>query len=157
LVDQAREASGQIVLPTARLEFNPPRRTLVNFDTWFWAQGLTGRQLRGTSAFGLVAIATPGRLEVTPGDGSDQFSCVWVTAKSDRCAYAYRRSSVGGPLIGPNGGPAYRATGRATWTLRFEDNGTPVTIPDAPTKISGPEMTSAVEVAEVQTLVTSAG
>jgi len=141
-------------LPTARLEFNPPRRTLVNLDTWYWAQGLTGAELRGTSAFGLVAIATPGRLEVTPGDGSASFTCAWVTAKSDRCLYTYRRASVGGPLTGANGRPAYEATGRATWTLRFEDNGAPVTIDGAPTEINGPAMTSAVEVSEVQTLVT---
>ncbi len=156
LVDQAREAFGQIVLPTATLAFNPTKRTLVNLDTWFWAQGLTGAELRGTSAFGLVAVATPGQLRVTPGDGFAPFTCAWVTAKSDACAYAYRRSSVGGPVRALDGSPAYEATGKATWKLRFEDNGAPVTIPGAPTELTGPSMTAAVEVAEVQTIVTGA-
>ena len=59
LVDQAREAFGQLEVPKAKLVFNPTARTLVNLDTWFWAQDLSGEELRGTSAFGLVAVATP--------------------------------------------------------------------------------------------------
>lgn len=67
LRDQAVEATGQIKMPSAVLSFNPTARTLVNLDAWFWAQGLHGGELRGSSAFGLVAVATPARLEVTPG------------------------------------------------------------------------------------------
>jgi hypothetical protein len=156
-VDQAREAMGLIVLPPATLSFNPTARTLVNLDTWFWAQGLSGRDLRGTSAFGLVAVATPARLVVTPGDGSAPVTCRWATFKSDRCAYAYRRSSAGGPVLGHKGAPAYEASARALWTVRFEVNGAPVTIAGAPTVLSGLPMTTAVEVAEVQTVVTRAG
>jgi hypothetical protein len=156
LVDQAREASGLIVLPKGTLVFNPPTRTLVNVDTWFWAERLSGRELRGTSAFGLVAVATPGRLEVTPGDGSAPLSCEWVTTKSDTCSYPYRHSSVGGSVVGPDGRPAYQASARATWTLRFEVNGVPTEVPGAPTALPGPQMTTAVVVDEVQTLVTEA-
>lgn len=156
LVDQAREAFGLIELPTAALVFNPPGRTLVNVDTWFWAEGLSGGELRGTSAFGLVAVATPDRLEVTPGDGSATFSCEWVTTKSDTCSYPYRHSSVGGSGLGPDGRPAYRASAKATWTLTFEVNGAPTPVPGAPTVLRGPSMTTAVVVDEVQTLVTGA-
>lgn len=156
LVDQAFEAFGQLVVPTASLVFNPPGRTLVNLDTWFWAQGLTGAELRGSSAFGLVAVATPGTLVITPGDGSAPLSCSWVTVKSDVCAYAYRRSSAGGSARSPSGAPAYQATGEANWTVRFEQNGAPVVIAGAPTELAGPGMTAAVVVAEVQTIVTGA-
>lgn len=154
LVDQAREAFGRLVVPTGTLVFNPTARTLVNLDTWFWAQGLTGAELRGSSAFGLVAIATPGQLTITPGDGSAPVVCSWVTAKSDRCAYPYQRSSVGGSVRGPSGAPAYEATGRATWSVRFENNGAPVSIAGVPRELRGPGMAAAVEVAEVQTIVT---
>jgi len=154
LVDQAREAFGQLVVPKATLVFNPPGRTLVNFDTWFWAQDLSVAELRGTSAFGLVAVATPGTLVITPGDGSAPLSCSWVTVKSDACAHAYRRSSVGGSVRGASGAPAYEASGKATWTVRFEQNDAPVVVAGAPTELTGPELTVAVVVAEVQTLVT---
>jgi hypothetical protein len=157
LLVQSQEAIGQIALPTARLAFNPTARTLVNLDTWFWAQGLDKQVRQGSSAFGLVAIATPRGLEVTPGDGSAMFPCAWVTSKSDRCSYPYRHSSVGGSARGRDGWPAYKAAIRATWTLRFEQNNRPVTIEGAPAVLRSPDMTAPVEVAEVQTLVTSAG
>jgi hypothetical protein len=156
LVDQAREAFGQLVVPKASLVFNPTGWTLVNVDTWFWAQGLSGAELRGTSAFGLVAVATPDKLVVTPGDGSAPLVCSWVTVKSDACAYPYRRSSVGGSVRGTSGGPAYEATGKATWRVRFEQDGAPVPIEGAPTVLTGPGMTTPVEVTEVQTIVTGA-
>jgi len=156
LVDQAGEAFGQLKVPKAKLVFNPTARTLVNLDTWFWAQDLSGDELRGSSAFGLVAVATPNELVITPGDGSAPFTCGWVTVKSDACAYAYRRSSVGGSLRGLSGAPAYEASGRATWTVRFEQDGVPVPIAGAPTELTGPELTAAVVVAEVQTLVIGA-
>ena len=60
MVERSQAAFGQLGVPPARLAFNPTRRTLVNLDTWFWAQNLTGQPVRGTSARGLVAVATPG-------------------------------------------------------------------------------------------------
>jgi hypothetical protein len=154
---RATEAVGRIELPKAALEFNPMARTLVNLDTWFWAAGLSGQELRGTPALGLVAIAAPSKLTVDPGDGSAPFTCEWVTAKSNRCRYTYRHSSAGGSLRGSSGAPAYQATGTATWTLRFERNGASLPISGAPPVLTRPVGTTAVEVAEVQTLVTSAG
>ncbi len=154
MVEQSQAAFGRLVVPPATLVFNPTKRTLVNLDTWFWAQGLTGQQVRGTSALGLVAVATPGQVQVTPGDGSAPFTCPWVTSRSERCAHVYRRSSVGGSVRGLDGEPAYQASGVATWSVRFELDGAPVQIPGAPTELTGPVMTSAVQVAEVQTVVT---
>jgi hypothetical protein len=157
LRDHAVEATGQIKMPSAVLSLNPTARTLVNLDTWFWAQGLHGGEMRGSSAFGLVAVVTPARLEVTPGDGSAVLTCPWVTVNSDRCAYAYRHSSVGGTALGQDGAPAYEASAQAFWSLRFELNGAPIQIAGAKSELPGPVMTTAVEVAEVQTIVTGTG
>ena len=157
LLDQSVEATGQIQMPSAVLSFNPTARTLVNVDTWFWAQGLKGRVLQGSSAFGLVAYATPDRLEVDPGDGLAMPPCGWVISKSDRCSYPYWRSSIGGTARGPNGVPAYQASAHAVWTLRFELNGEPVVIAGAEPELRGPEMTAPVVVLEVQTIVTGTG
>ena len=157
LRDHAVEATGQIKMPSAVLSFNPTARTLVNLDTWFWAQGLHGGEMRGSSAFGLVAVVTPARLEVTPGDASAVLTCPWVTVKSDRCAYAYRHSSVGGTALGQDGAPAHEASAQAFWSLRFELNGAHIQIAGAKSELPGPVMTTAVEVAEVQTIVTGTG
>ena len=154
LVERSQAAFGQLGVPPATLAFNPTRRTLVNLDTWFWAQSLTGQPVRGTSALGLVAVATPRDLQVTPGDGSAPFTCPWVTARSERCAHVYRRSSVGGSARGLDGGPAYQASAVATWNVHFEVDGRPMPIAGAPTELTGPRMTAAVQVAEVQTIVT---
>jgi hypothetical protein len=67
------------------------------------------------------------------------------------------RSSVGGTARGLDGAPAYEASAQAFWSLRFELNGVPKVIAGAPSELPGPVLTAAVEVAEVQTLVTSAG
>jgi hypothetical protein len=164
LIDQAREALGHLKAPSATLAFNPTTRTLVNLDTWFWADGLTPKELRGTPAFGLVAVATPDRLEVTPGDGSATRTCPWVTMKpkvpADQpgpCSYAYWRSSIGGSARGPNGAPAYKASAHAVWKVRFERLGAPVIIAGAPDELTGPEMTAPVVVVEVQTIATGTG
>ena len=82
--------------------------------------------------------------------GIEVLTCPWVIAQSDRCAYAYRRSSVAGTAFGLNGAPAYEASARAIWTLRFELNGAPIPIAGAQSELPGLPMTTAVEVAEVQ-------
>jgi hypothetical protein len=155
-LDQSVEATGRIDMPKATLSFNPTVRTLVNLDTWFWAQDLKAEPLRGTGAFGLVAVATPKKLEIRPGDGS-VLPCGWVIAKSDGCPHVYQRSSAGGPVRAPDGRAAYQASGTAIWSLHFELGGVRVIIPGARTELRGPEMTSPVVVAEVQTLVTGTG
>jgi len=158
LAEQATEAIGKIVLPTPTLRFNPTNRTLVNLSTWFWAEDLSTKVLQGSSAFGLIAYATPVGLEVNPGDGSGPFPCAWVTTESDSCAYRYRRSSLGGSALGLNGRPAYPATATATWKLTFENHGDPIPAPaGAPSQLHSDATGSAVVVDEVQTIVTSTG
>lgn len=156
-LDQSLEATGRIDMPEATLSFNQTVRTLVSLDTWFWAHGLKGEPLRGSGAFGLVAVATPDRLEIRPGDGSAVRRCAWVIAKSDGCSYAYRRSSAGGSERALDGRAAYQASGTAIWSLHFELGGATVIIPGAQTELRGPEMTAPVVVAEVQTIVTGTG
>jgi len=164
LAVQATEAIGRIQLPTPTLRFNPTNRTLVNLDTWFWAEGLDGQVRKGSSALGLIAYATPDRLEVTPGDGSAMPPCPWVAVRpqvpADQkgpCSHAYFRSSIGGSARGPNGAPAYRASARAFWTLRFELEGVPTPVPGAPLELHRDVTSAPVVVVEVQTIVTSVG
>ena len=154
LQEQALTAFGALRPPTAQLRFNPDHRTLVYLDTWFWAEGLSAGPLTGSSAFGLVARATPDHLELDPGDGSGPTTCPWTTSRSAQCSYVYPRSSVSGSTHGDDGQPAFAATARPVWTVTFAVNGTPVTIPGAPTELKGPTSTAAVEVAETQAIVT---
>jgi hypothetical protein len=136
---------------------NPTTRSLVTLPTWFWADGLTGGALTGSSAFGLVAIATPDHLEVDPGDGSDTVSCPWATRRSDTCSVAYERSSAGRGTTTVAGHDAFAATAEPVWRVAFELNGTPVNIPGAPTELRGPATDAAVWVAESQALVVDRG
>jgi hypothetical protein len=156
LAAQALTAIGQLHIPAPQLAFNPPNRTLVGIPTYFWAANAPGGDLTGSSAFGLVAIATPDHLVVDPGDGSGAQNCPWVTsesAASQSCTYTYLRSSVNGSAT-HDGQPAYAATVTASWNIRFEDGGTPVTIPGVQTTITSAAAISAVPVAEVQAIVT---
>jgi hypothetical protein len=156
LAAQAVTAIGQLNIPVPHLAFNPPGRTLVGIPTYFWAENAPGGELTGSSAFGLVAIATPDHLVVDPGDGSGAQNCPWVTsesAASQDCTYTYLRSSVNGSAS-HDGQPAYAATVTASYTIRFEDGGTPVNIPGVQTTITSAAATSAVPVAEVQAIVT---
>ena len=53
-----------------------------------------------------------------------------------------------------NGEPAYLASVTAVWTLSFEINGTPVTIPNAPATLTSEASTAPVHVAEQGSVVT---
>jgi hypothetical protein len=149
----AQIAFGELVFPEYTLTFNPPRRTYVNLDTWWWAQGATTEELIGTAALGVRALATPNRMEVDPGDGSGVFSCEFVTAKSDDCTYTYRRASVRGSAAADDGSPAYPARMRLVYDVRFEVDGTPLTLDDLPTSFSSPWQDQPVPVREIQTVV----
>jgi len=154
LQEQAQTAFGQLQVPGATLTVNPTTRTLVSLDTWFWAGGLSADELTGSSAFGLVAIATPDHLELDPGDLSGDVPCDWVTERSDTCSYAYPISSEANGTTTVDGHGAYAASGQAVWEVNFEMNGNPVTIPGSPTELRGPPMNAAVRVNEVQSVVT---
>ena len=66
LAEQAQTAFGKLTPAVGTLASNPRTMSLVTLPTWFWADGLQG-DLTGSSAFGLVAIARPQSLQVTPG------------------------------------------------------------------------------------------
>ncbi len=155
IITQARQALGEIDLPGFTLAFNPPQRTIVTLDTWWWVDGPTDAEIVGSSAFGVVAIATPSRVEVDPGDGSAVLTCPFATAASEACSYVYRRASVAGSATAAEGSPAYAAQARLVYDIRFEDAGAPITVPGVPTQLESPWANTAVPVAEIQSLVTS--
>lgn len=154
LQQQSRTAIGELDLSMPALRTSPEGRTLVNFPTWFWLEDAAEEQT-GSSAFGLVAIATVQELRIDPGDGSEAFSCPWVTSSRqarEKCTFGYTRASYDGAASW-EGKPAHLASASAEWTLRFEMNGNPVTIPGAPATLEGPASTTPIRVDEVQTLV----
>lgn len=156
LAQQAQTAIGRIDLVLPPLRTSPDGRTVVNVPTWFWVDG-AAPELVGSSAFGLVAIATAQDLRVDPGDGSAPFACPWVSSAEEAeadCSYAYRRASYDGPAR-HEGRPAFEASVSTVWALRFEVGGRAVEVPGAPTTLEGPASTAVVRVDEVQTVVRS--
>jgi hypothetical protein len=156
LIVQARQAIATLRIPRVGLAFNPPGRTIVGIDTWWWATGTTARARHGTSAFGLVATATPTTVSIDPGDDTDPTTCPWTTTRTaaeHHCHTTYTTSSTTGPLS-VRGRPAYRATITPTWQITFTNDGTPITFPDLDTTIDGPPTTTPVPVYEIQTIVT---
>ncbi len=157
-LEQAQEAIGNIDLGQPTVNVSPAARTLVNLDTWFWVTGQQ-EQVSGSSAFGLVAIATFRSLSVNPGDGSDGIRCPFTASRgaAERdCFYTYKASSRrGGAEV--NGRPAFRATARIVYDLRFEVGGNEVTVAGAPTTLEGPVGAVSVRVDEVQSTVTDIG
>lgn len=154
LRQQSRTAIGNLDLSIPELRSSPNGRTLVNLPTWFWLEGAADEQT-GSSAFGLVAIATIKRLRIDPGDGSEAFSCPWVTSSKQarkQCTFGYQRASHDGEASW-QGEPAHLASATAQWSLRFEMNGSPVTVPGAPATLDSPASTMPIRVDEVQSLV----
>ena len=152
LAERAEQAFGALHTPAFSIEFNPPVRAVVGLDTWFWASTGTTGQITGTEALGVVAIGTPNRLELDPGDGSGVVSCPWTTAESAACSHLYDRSSAGQPA-GPDGTPAYTARMRLIYDVRFELDGGPLGIAGLPTALESAWQEVAVPVAEVQAIV----
>ncbi|WP_167008203.1 hypothetical protein [Mumia sp. ZJ430] len=152
--EQALEAIGRIDLATPVINISPQNRTIVNLDTWFWATGQQQTQT-GSSAFGLVAIATFEHLVVTTGDGNT-LTCEAASTREEAqrdCRHAYNRASVGGSER-VNGRPAYAVTVESLYSLTFEVNGAEVVVPGAPTTLTSPTATAALRVDEVQSVVT---
>lgn len=156
LLEQAQTAIGRINLGTPEIHVSPSGRTLVNLDTWFWATGQQ-RTATGSSAFGLVAIATFRGMSVDPGDGTGTFTCGWTTSAAEakqNCHHEYLRASVRG-TESVGGRPAYGVRVTAVYDLRFEMNGAPIpAIAGAPVTLDAPPAQSALRVDEVQTKVT---
>lgn len=149
---EAVQAFGQLVAPDFDLAFNPPAKSYVTLDTWYWAEGATDGELEGTSAAGLVAIATPERLEVQPGDGSATLTCPFSVTQSDACSYVYEKASVNGTAT-VDGEPAYAGQARLVYTVRFEFNGEVMEIAGAPTVFETPWEGTPIPVAEIQAIV----
>jgi hypothetical protein len=156
LTVQAAEATGKLDLAIPAVNTSPIHRTLVNVPTWFWVDGAPDTQ-QGTSAFGLVAIATVRSLNVTTGDGAT-LSCPWTTsaqqAETD-CHHEYTHASYDGTETW-QGRPAYAISATATWDVHFEMNGVRIDIPGAPATLQSPASTAVLRVDEVQTIVTDA-
>ena len=82
--------------------------------------------------------------------------CPWVTTAEQaevECNHTYDVPSDHGTATW-NGQPAYLASVTAVWTLSFEINGTPVTIPNAPATLTSEASTAPVRVSEQGSVVT---
>lgn len=149
LEDRVRAAAGELVLPTVGAMFNPPNRTLVNLDTWFWAEGGSVEEIVGTEALGVRAIATPRNMVVTADSGreSAQITCPVVTEKSDECSLTFGRAG------------AYDATVTITYDLRFEQGGTAIDLPAGAADLATitTSGSTTVDVVEIQSRVTQLG
>ncbi len=149
----ALEAFGRLTVPDFSLAFNPPTRSYVTIDTWWWAEGAGAGDITGSAAFGVVAIGEPDFIEVDPGDGSGSFECPWTVTQSDACTYTYDRASVNGTAVAADGSPAYPAQARLVYSVRFEQNGSPLDLPGLPDSLEGPWVSTPVPVAEIQATV----
>jgi hypothetical protein len=155
----AWEAFGNLAAPEFELVFNPPQRSYVELDTWWWAEGAPEGEIVGLPAGGMVAIGTPRHIEVTPGDGSGMFTCQPIaTTQTPDCSHRYAKASVNGQATGSDGQPAYLAEAVLVYDVRFEFNGEEIPIPpglpDPLTLESSEPETAAVVVAEIQGIVT---
>jgi hypothetical protein len=125
---QAREAFGRLDVKHGQPSHSPKTDAVVGLATWFWVDPALFTEARGTSAEGLVAIATPASTEWDPGDGSGTISCAGAgkayTGSEDAagaCTHTYGASS-----------PDYHGQVTRHWTVRYEDGGVVVTIAGAP-------------------------
>jgi hypothetical protein len=139
----ATEAFNQLETPPYTATFNPPTRTLVNLDTWWWADGPAATPITA-SAGSVTATAAPNRLEVDPGDGTGVKTCAFVTEQSDTCSHTYTRSSAG---------EGYPARMRLVYAVSFTDGGTPLVVEGLPAELSSAWAAVTVPVRETQTVV----
>lgn len=142
IVDRIRAARGALVLPTITAVFNPPTRTLVNLDTWWWAEGAPAGEIVGSPALGMRAIAAPRDMTVTAG--GQTITCPLVTQRSDDCTMRFRRAGN------------YPATLTITYDIRFEMGGSVIDVPTGAADLATLTATSSttVPVLEVQSIVT---
>lgn len=153
LSELATVAYGELSAPAFSIGVSPVGRALVDVPTWFWAATDHPGELRGTSAGGVVAVATPAALEVDRGDGSANQLCAWSTAADATCSTTYARASVHGTGE-VDGQPAYVVRMRLVYDVRFEYGGGVLSLPGLPDTFSSAWQQAAVPVAEIQTLVT---
>jgi hypothetical protein len=154
LMVEAQRAMGAIKFPKARIATSPALITAVGFDTHWWAEGIPTTPVKGSSALGLVATATPVGLVINPGGEETELSCPWTTTEqaTTQCTMMYQKSSIDGPATYRNQ-PAHTVSLRTQWKLSFTFNGTPITISNVPDLTNGPTSTATLSVAEIQSLV----
>jgi hypothetical protein len=140
----AQEAYGALEAPAFTLAFSPPEESVIYLDTWWWVEGAPEGDITGSAALGVVAVAEPDHMEVDPGDGSDTFTCDFVTAEDDECTYIYERASDG---------DGYPARARLVYDVHFEQNGDPIEVTGVPDTFETPWEETAVPVTEVQSNV----
>ena len=156
-------ARERMQLPQPEIRHNPTQRALVNLPTWLWLSDASwgvrssSLTLRGTT---VVATATPRRVEWRPGTGA-MVTCqgqgrpydttLPAERQSTDCSYTYARSSAG------RAGSVYDATATSVWSVHWVG-----TAPGQPTQEGDLDdlrlgTSFALEVAEIQTVVTSSG
>ncbi|NDL58707.1 hypothetical protein [Phytoactinopolyspora mesophila] len=148
------QAYGELIFLEFTVDFSPLGLSLVDLDTWFWVDGPGSDPITGTSAGGVVAVATPQHIELDPGDGVVPMTCEWTVSESDACTHAYQRASVNGPLTSDGGDPAYEARARLVFGIHFEFGGDVLELPGLPDEFVTDWQSGAVPVAEVQAVVT---
>ncbi|WP_019137095.1 hypothetical protein [Cellulomonas massiliensis] len=146
---QAREAFGELVAPAFSVGTNPPGRSIVGLETWFWARTAQAGTITASSEFGVTAVAEPDHLEVDPGDGRAAVTCGWSTQEADTCALVYARSSA------REQGQAYTARMRLVYDVHFENGGQVLDVAGVPEVFASPWQQASVPVAEIQAVTTS--
>ncbi|MGL5828952.1 MAG: hypothetical protein ACRC0L_05210, partial [Angustibacter sp.] len=140
---QARRAVGSIKLPKLQPVTSPALMTAVNAQTMWWANGASSAPVKGSSAMGLVATATPESLVIDPGGEEPELRCPWTisaTQAAQSCSMAYTKSSIDGTATYKDQ-PAFTVSMRGRWKLTFAVNGVPVTFANVPDTIDGPPAT----------------
>jgi hypothetical protein len=140
LLARADEAYGNLRPPPAVPQTSPGTPSVVQLDTWFWlpvAEFDPAVPVRGSSADGMVALATPQSTTWDPGDGTETIQCAgagipYAAGAASTCTHIYRKASFSPqPTRDPKGNPAYLATVTRTYVLRYEFFGIPVVVPGA--------------------------
>ena len=140
LLARADDAYGNLRPPPTVPRTSPGTPAVVQLDTWFWlpvANFDPAAPVRGSSADGMVAIATPQTTTWEPGDGSGTVVCPgagipYGPGATSACTHVYKKASFSPqPIKDPKGNPAYRATVTRTYAVRYEFFGVPVVVPGA--------------------------
>jgi hypothetical protein len=144
LIVQAQEAFGNLAPPGATVQHSPDTRGIVKLATWFWLDGATFGELRGTSAEGLVAVAEPDTTVWVTGDGGS-VTCAgagkaYADGATSDCTYTYNRASA-----------RYDGNVTRNWVVHYEQGGNPINIPGAPVALTA-TTAWALAVAEAQIL-----
>ncbi len=112
LLARADDAYGNLRPPPADVHTSPSSPAVVRLATYFWLGAASFREVRGSSADGMVAIATPQSTTWTPGDGGGGIECQrggvpYSPGAPAECTHTYTRAS-----FAPRPPPMPRATRR---------------------------------------------